>query len=103
MRGQVIAVARLSGRIAARSERMIRSPDRSAVSILPRGQDGSGERIRMAVNRAGGTPRSVGLKEATVAPGIDVSLPSAKDYMKKLAAAEFEESKRQARKDAQAA
>jgi hypothetical protein len=38
-----------------------------------------------------------------VAPGIDVSLPSAKDYMKKLAAAEFEESKRQARKDAQAA
>jgi hypothetical protein len=41
--------------------------------------------------------------EATVAPGIEVNLPTAKDYMKKLASAEIEESSRQARKDAQAA
>jgi hypothetical protein len=38
-----------------------------------------------------------------VAPGTDVSLPTAKDFMKKLASAEIDESAKQARKDAQAA
>jgi hypothetical protein len=38
-----------------------------------------------------------------VASGIDEILPNAKDFMKKLALAEIEESEKQARKDAQAA
>jgi hypothetical protein len=57
----------------------------------------------MPVTLAAGTPHSVRLKEATVASGTEVSLPTAKDFMKKLAAAEFEESAKQERKDAQAA
>jgi hypothetical protein len=46
---------------------------------------------------------SVKSEEARMAPGIDEILPSAKDFMKKLALAEIEESDKQARKDAQAA
>jgi hypothetical protein len=41
--------------------------------------------------------------EANVAPGIDELLPPAKDFMKKLALAELEESASEARKAAQAA
>jgi hypothetical protein len=42
-------------------------------------------------------------KEAKVASGIDQILPTAKDYSKKLALAEMEESTKQARRDAQVA
>jgi hypothetical protein len=42
-------------------------------------------------------------KEAEVAPRIDEMLSSAKDYSKKLALAEMEESSKQARRDAQVA
>jgi hypothetical protein len=42
-------------------------------------------------------------KEATVASGIDVILPTAKDFMKKAASAQIEEAEKQARKDAKAA
>jgi len=38
-----------------------------------------------------------------VAPGIDEILPTAKDFMKKLALAEIEESEKEARKEAHAA
>jgi hypothetical protein len=38
-----------------------------------------------------------------MAPGIHINLPTAKDYMAKLASAEVEENARQARKDAKAA
>ena len=41
--------------------------------------------------------------EAKLAPGIDEILPSAKDFMKKLALQETEDAAKQARKDAEAA